>query len=104
MDLSKVAGLVVSSTTFFLDETKVSHCTYTISNTNPYPVIAESEKYDFSYSFNANENMVLPTDAKVAQDFVIACTTGDVTVSPVDLSPEISKKIKRHNIDIDLLS
>ena len=102
--LSKVAGLVVSSTTFFLDETKVSHCTYTISNTNPYPVIAESEKYDFSYSFNANENMVLPTDAKVAQDFVIACTTGDVTVSPVDLSPEISKKIKRHNIDIDLLS
>lgn len=48
--------------------------------------------------------MVLPTDAKVAQDFVIACTTGDVTVSPIDLSPEIRKKIKRHNIYIDLLS
>lgn len=97
--LANVSGLVLSSSSFFLKDNKITHDTYTVENTNPYPVIADIE--DFSSSFEANEKLHLPTNEKLVGRFVSAMCDGSIKVSPVNLSPEIKKVKRSNNITID---
>lgn len=98
--LAKVSGVILSSTTFTLIDNNVIHKTYSVNNTNPYPVIADSNEYNFSLALEANEELSFLTD-DIGKELVTAFTTGKVTISPAELEPEIRKNIKKYHPEIN---
>lgn len=99
--LAKVSGVILSSTTFTLIDNNVIHKTYSVNNTNPYPVTADSDEYNFSLALEANEELTFLTD-DVGKRLAVAFTTGEVTVSPIELEPEIRKKIIKYHPELDI--
>jgi len=100
--LAKVSGVIFSSSTFELNENRVTHKSYSVNNTNPYPVTADSDLYSFSLSLEANEELFFFADDDSGKKLAMAFTTGDVTVFPVELEPEIKRKVKKYQPDLDL--
>lgn len=99
--LAKVSGVILSSTTFTLIDNNVIHKTYSVNNTNPYPVTADSDEYNFSLALEANEELTFLTD-DVGKRLAVAFTAGKVTVSPVELEPEIRRNIIKMHPPLDL--
>ena len=99
--LAKVSGVILSSTTFTLIDNNVIHKTYSVNNTNPYPVTADSDEYNFSLALEANEELTFLTD-DVGKRLAVAFTTGEVTVSPVELEPEIRRKNIKYHPELDI--
>ena len=52
--LAKVSGVILSSTTFTLIDNNVIHKTYSVNNTNPYPVTADSDEYNYVNCFQVS--------------------------------------------------
>lgn len=99
--LAKVSGVILSSTTFTLIDNNVIHKTYSVNNTNPYPVTADSDEYNFSLALEANEELSFLTD-DVGKRLAVAFTTGEVTISPAELEPEIRRNIVKMHPPLDL--
>lgn len=102
--IAKVSGLVVSSSTFSLEDTRITHATYHVENTNPYPVVTNARNEALITSFDANEGLILPQDNKLVNELVDGLRDGSITVSRVNLSPEIRRKNVSVDFDIDAWS
>jgi len=99
--IAKISGLVLSSSSFSLEGTEITHAAYIVENTNPYPVLTKSYREEFSLSFEAHESLIVPADETIVKEYVDDFCNGDIEVSPVDLNPEIRKRNIHINLDID---
>ena len=102
--IAKVSGLIVSSSTFSLEDTRITHATYHVENTNPYPVVTNARNEALITSFDSNEGLILPQDNKLVNELVDGLRDGSITVSRVNLSPEIRRKNVSVDFDIDAWS